>query len=95
MNRELFEDLSKSIKEAGKIRRGEVKASRVFTYSAVDIRKLRKSVKVSQAKFAWMIGVSVDTVQNWEQGRRKPRGPAMALLRVFEKDPKVVVGALS
>ncbi len=94
MNRELFEDLSKSIKEAGKIRRGEVKASRVFTYSAVDIRKLRKSVKVSQSNFARMIGVSVDTVQNWEQGRRKPRGPAMALLRVFEKDPKVVVGAL-
>jgi len=88
MNRELFEDLSKSIKEAGKIRRGEVKASRVFTYSAVDIRK------VSQSNFARMIGVSVDTVQNWEQGRRKPRGPAMALLRVFEKDPKVVVGAL-
>jgi len=94
MNRELFEDLGKSIKEAGKIRRGEVKASRVFTYSAVDIRKLRKSVNVSQFKFARMIGVSVDTVQNWEQGRRKPRGPAMALLRVFEEDPKVVVGAL-
>lgn len=94
MNQELFEDLSKSIKEAGKIRRGEVKASRVFTYNAVDIRKLRKSVKVSQSNFARMIGVSVGTVQNWEQGRRKPRGPAMALLRVFEEDPKVVVGAL-
>ena len=94
MNRELFEDLSKSLKEAGKIQRGEVKASRVFTYSDVDIRKLRKSVKVSQPKFARMIGVSVDTVQNWEQGRRKPTGPAMALLRVFEENPKVVVGAL-
>ena len=42
MNRELFEDLSKSIKEAGKIKRGEVKASRVFEYSAVDICKLRR-----------------------------------------------------
>ena len=94
MNRELFEDLTKSIKEAGKIRRGEEKASRVFKYSAVDIRKLRESVNVSQSKFASMIGVSVDTVQNWEQGRRKPRGPAMALLRVFEKEPEVVVSAL-
>ena len=94
MNKELFEELTKSVKEAGKIQRGEVKASRVFTYNAIDIRRLRESVKVSQSKFALMIGVSVDTVQNWEQGRRKPRGPAMALLRVFEKNPKVVVGAL-
>ena len=94
MKRELFEDLSKSIKEAGKIRRGRAKASRTFKYDAVDIRKLRKSVNVSQSKFARMIGVSVDTVQNWEQGRRIPRGPAMALLRVFEKNPRVVVSAL-
>ena len=94
MNRELFEDLTKSIKEAGKIRKGRAKAARAFKYDAVDIRKLRKSVKVSQSQFARMIGVSVDTVQNWEQGRRTPRGPAMALLRVFEQNPKVVVGAL-
>lgn len=94
MNRELFEDLSKSIKEAGKIRRGKVKASRVFTYNAVDIRRLRKSVNVSQSAFARMLGVSVGTVRNWEQGRRTPRGPAMALLRVFEDNPKVVVDAL-
>ena len=58
------------------------------------IRKLRESVHVSQAKFARMIGVSKDTLQNWEQGRRHPRGPAKALLRVFEKDPKAVVRAL-
>ena len=94
MNKELFEGLSKSIKEAGKIRRGQAKASRAFKYNAVDIRKLRKSVKVSQSQFARMIGVSVDTVQNWEQGRRTPRGPAMALLRIFEENPKVVVSAL-
>jgi putative transcriptional regulator len=41
-----------------------------------------------------MIGVSKSTLQNWEQGRRHPRGPAKALLRVFEKDPKAVVRAL-
>ncbi len=94
MNAELFEDLGKSIKEAGKIRRGQAKASRVFRYNAVDIRRLRKSVKVSQSAFAGMIGVSLATVQNWEQGRRTPRGPAMALLRIFEENPKLVVGAL-
>lgn len=94
MSSQLFKDLSKSIKEAGRIRRGQAKPSRVFTYDAIDIRKLRESIDVSQAQFARMIGVSKDTLQNWEQGRRRPRGPARALLRVFEKDPKAVVRAL-
>lgn len=94
MSSELFKDLKASIKEAGEIRRGRAKPSRVFTYDAVDIAKLRKSVRVSQSQFARMIGVSKGTVQNWEQGRRRPRGPAAALIRVFEKNPKAVVRAL-
>jgi len=94
MNSKLYTDLSKSIREAGRIRRGKAKPSRVFRYDAIDIRKLRESVGVSQAQFARMIGVSKDTLQNWEQGRRQPRGPAKALLRVFEKDPQAVVRAL-
>ncbi len=94
MSSKTFRELEKSIREAGKIRRGEAKPSRVFRYEAIDIRKLRESVHVSQAQFAKMIGVSKDTLQNWEQGRRRPRGPAKALLRVFEKNPKAVVRAL-
>jgi putative transcriptional regulator len=94
MSSKLYRELSKSIREAGRIRRGQTKPSRVFRYDAIDIRKLRESVDVSQAQFAKMIGVSKGTLQNWEQGRRRPRGPAKALLRVFEKDPKAVVRAL-
>lgn len=94
MTSKLHKELSRSIREAGRIRRGETKPSRVFKYDAIDIRKLRESVDVSQAQFAKMIGVSKGTLQNWEQGRRRPRGPAKALLRVFEKDPKAVVRAL-
>jgi putative transcriptional regulator len=95
MSAKLFKELTESIREAGRIRRGHAKPSRVFTYNAVDIRKLRESVRASQSQFARMIGVSKDTLQNWEQGRRSPRGPAKVLLRVFEKDPKAVVRALS
>lgn len=94
MKSKLFKELSESISEAGKIRRGQTKPSRVFAYDAIDIRKLRESAHVSQARFARMIGVSKGTLQNWEQGRRRPRGPAKALLRVFQKDPKAVVRAL-
>jgi len=94
MSSKTFKELEKSIREAGRIRRGEMRASRVFQYEAIDIRKLRESVHVSQAQFAKMIGVSKDTLQNWEQGRRRPKGPAKALLRVFERNPKAVVRAL-
>jgi len=94
MSSKLYRELRESVKEAGRIRRGKAKPSRVFHYDAINIRKLRESVDVSQSQFARMIGVSKDTLQNWEQGRRRPRGPAKALLRVFEKDPKAVVRAL-
>jgi len=94
MEKKMFNELVDSIKEAGKISMGKQRPSRVFRYDAVDVKKLRASVGVSQSEFAHMIGVSVDTVQNWEQGRRVPRGPARALLRVFEANPKEVVAAL-
>jgi len=48
----------------------------------------------SQAEFSLMIGVSVATLRNWEQGRRRPEGPALALLRVVSAAPKAVTRAL-
>lgn len=94
MKKKMFQELIESVKEGGRIFRSEQTPSRVFKYNAVDIKKLRTGVGVSQARFAHMIGVSVNTVQNWEQGRRIPRGPARALLHVFEENPKAVVKAL-
>jgi len=95
MKKQMFNELTKSIKEAGKIRKGRMKPSRVFKYKPVDIKKIRHQVNSSQAEFAQMIGVSERTLQNWEQGRRKPRGPARALLKIFDENPKVVIKALS
>ena len=48
----------------------------------------------TQSEFALLIGVSVSTLQNWEQGRRKPEGPARALLKVASKNPDAVCKAL-
>ena len=94
MKKELIEDLVESIQEAGKIKKGLLKPSRVFDYKAVDVKRVRNKLYVSQGQFALMIGVSKATLQNWEQGRRKPEGPAKALLRVVEKKPKAVLEAL-
>ena len=89
-----FDELLASVKEAGNIKRGESPASRSFEFSPLDIKKVRRSLNVTQAAFARMIGVSVDTLQNWEQGRREPEGPARALLTVAAKNPQAVLSAL-
>jgi len=50
---------------------------------------IRAKLKLSQSAFAGLMGVSLRTVQDWEQGRRKPSGPAAALLRIAEQKPKI------
>ena len=94
MNKRDFDKLVVSVKEAGKIRRGEMKASRVFDLKPTDIKTVRSKLNLSQSEFALMIGVSLSTLQNWEQGRRRPEGPAQALLKVAASNPKAVVDAL-
>ncbi len=94
MNDKDFAELVESIKEAGAIKRGGRKPSRVFESSPIDIIRIRQKLDKSQSEFAMMIGVSVATLQNWEQGRRKPVGPARALLRVAAESPEVVLKAL-
>ena len=94
MKKQDFDTLVKSIKQAGKIRRGEMKASRTFDFKPADIRRIRDRLKMSQSEFALMIGVSVATLQNWEQGRRRPEGPARALLKIAAENPKAVIKAL-
>ena len=66
------------------------KPSRVFEIEPQDVQKIRSKLGKSQTEFALMIGVSVGTLRNWEQGRRRPDGPAQALLRVAAKNPAAV-----
>lgn len=89
-----FKDLLVGIDQARAIHRGKMKAVRVFKFSPLVVKKIRAKLHKSQTEFAHMIGVSVDTLQNWEQGRRKPEGPALALLRVAEVSPQAVMEAL-
>lgn len=89
-----FAQLLESVKQAGEIKRGLREPSRVFEYSPLDIKAIREKLDKSQREFALMIGVSVGTLQNWEQGRRKPVGPARALLRVAERSPEAFQEAL-
>jgi putative transcriptional regulator len=95
MRKNDFDRLVASVKQAGAIRRGRLKPGRVTELQAEDIRAIRSKLEKSQEEFALMIGVSVATLQNWEQGRRRPEGPARALLRVAAKNPQAIVEALA
>ena len=95
MKKVSFDKLAESVRQAGRIRRGDMKAGRVFHFSPADIKEIRLRLKKSQAEFALMIGVSLATLQNWEQGRRFPEGPARALLKVAAEKPEAVIEALS
>ena len=84
-----------SVKQAGRIRREKMTPVWSFTFRPADVKAIRVNLKKSQPEFAMMIGVSVATLRNWEQGRRIPDGPAMALLRGAAENPKAVAAALS
>jgi putative transcriptional regulator len=62
---------------------------------AAYARMVRARTQLTQAEFAARIGVPIETVRNWEQGKRAPRGPARALLRLIERAPDVAFAALS
>ncbi|MDI8612323.1 helix-turn-helix domain-containing protein, partial [Salmonella enterica subsp. enterica serovar Anatum] len=68
--------------------------SRTFHIDAMKIKEIRQASGLSQSKFAELISVNVDTLRNWEQGRRSPTGPAKALLRAIANDPRNVIQAL-
>jgi len=94
MKDELFQQLAASLKEGGAILRGQKNAVRTTVLEWPDARAIREKLGLSQAQFAALIGISHRTLQNWEQGHRRPEGTARALLRVAEAHPKAVLEAL-
>jgi putative transcriptional regulator len=61
----------------------------------VEVRDLRRRARLTQQEFAARLGVPVETIRNWEQGKRAPRGPARALLAVIAHSPEMVFAALA
>jgi putative transcriptional regulator len=95
---ELFDELLDSVREGGAILRGEAEAGRTFHFpekdGIPDVAAIRGNFRVSQAQFAELMGISVGTLRNWEQGRRAPEGPASVLLEVAHRRPDVVWGVV-
>lgn len=92
MKKELFDELLQSVKEAAAIEGGKMKPSRQFKVkSGADVAAVRTKMGLSQSKFAALLSISEDTLQNWEQGRRKPTGPAKVLLKVAALHPEALL----
>ncbi len=90
MNKKNFDLLLESMKEGGEILSGKRKPSRSFVVEdKEDVRYVRQTYNISQYDFAKLMGVSVGTLRNWEQGRRHPTGAARVLLRIAVRQPKL------
>jgi putative transcriptional regulator len=94
VEKNLFDDLVQSLKEAQAITQGEMAASRRFEAALPDVKAVREKIGLTQSEFAQLMRVSVKTLQNWEQRRRHPTGPAAALLKIVSTAPEVAIKSL-
>ena len=83
-----------SAKEALAFAKGETNAGAVHIPDEIDTARIRRRIHMSQSQFARYIGVSVRTIQEWEQGRVVPSGAARAFLTVIDREPEAVRRAL-
>ena len=84
-NRNIGQEIAQGIRDLKAGRTG-----RRFTVDSYAIVRAREKSELTQAEFARLLGVSVRTLQDWEQGRREPNAAAQTLIRVAEKHPKVL-----
>jgi putative transcriptional regulator len=94
MDKTLFDELLGSLKEAKAIAKGAAQASRRYEVTTPDARAVREQTGLSQGDFAKLMRVSVKTLQNWEQHRRRPTGPAAALLKIVARAPELALKSL-
>ncbi len=85
MDDKLFDELAESVRDMGRHMRGEMVAGvRIREFPEPDVKAIRARTGLSQERFAYLIGVKPKTLQNWEQHRVRPAGPARALLKIVE-----------
>ncbi len=87
--RNIGQEILEGIREIKEYRAGKTLLRTNIIKEPAPPQAIRAKLNLSQAAFAGLMGVSVRTVQDWEQGRRKPSGPAIALLRIAEQRPEV------
>ena len=96
MDKDIFDDLVEGLEEAIAVTKGEAEPKAIyFVFTPDDIKALRRSMKLSQRRFAAAFHISVNTLCHWEQGNRVPDRPAQNYLRVIQANPKAVLESLA
>ena len=91
MDDKLFNELLASTKEAKEILTKKIAPSRTFYIDEPNAKEIRSKFNLTQDEFAKLLNISVATLRNWEQGRRKPKGPARVLLNVANFYPNILM----
>lgn len=94
MENEVFDSIQQGLMEAIDYAKGEPVEAKVHHFGAADIKAIRNRIGMSQTEFAKAFGISLGTLRHWERGDRTPRGPALVLLNVLDKEPEAVLRAL-
>jgi putative transcriptional regulator len=94
MNDELFKNLLESVQQADEIIKEKLAASRITEFAEPEVKAIRAKTGLTQERFASVVGVSKRTLENWEQGRRQPTGPARALLKILDANPNLALSTL-
>ncbi|MBI2895933.1 MAG: helix-turn-helix domain-containing protein [Deltaproteobacteria bacterium] len=96
MTKRAFERIRAGLVDAIEHSRGATKRARVHVPLAqgADVGTIRRKLRLTQEQFAALCGVSVGTIRNWEQGRRRPTGPSRALLRLVELEPEAALRSI-
>ena len=95
MNDDMFNELLASVEQADDIIQGKANPTRVTKFAEPEVKAIRNKTGLSQSRFANVVGVSKRTIENWEQGRRHPTGPARALLKIVDADPEYALKTLN
>jgi putative transcriptional regulator len=95
MDKEHFDQLVRGVREMKRYLAGKAEPGvRITEVSEPNVGAIREAAQLSQSYFAKLIGVNLRTLQNWEQQRTRPTGPARALLKIVASDPKSAMKAL-
>jgi putative transcriptional regulator len=94
MKPDTFDALLSSVQEGAEILAGRAQPARARAFDASDVLTVRRQYGLSQSRFAALMGISVATLRNWEQGRRRPEGSARVLLEVVAKHPEAVLDSV-
>ncbi len=93
---EAFESIKKGLNEAVEFAKGNEEGARVTHLNLnMDVKAVRKKMGMTQKDFAYSFGINLGTLRHWERGDRKPKGPALVLLNLVQKDPQTILNLLA